>query len=103
MTFKISPKLQEFYNEMNKIISDSSYRPDWFYSQVGLCLNCVRYNYSQDELQEHLFSAGLSPNYPFNIEGDSSYTDEKETRTLYQNPARLAWIKQHATNHATSD
>ena len=98
MTFTISHKLQEFYNEMNKIISDPSYRPDWFDSQVGLCLNCVRYNYSQDELQEHLYYAGLSPTFPFN-NVRSDYTYEKETRTLYQNPARLAWIKQHATNH----
>ena len=100
MTFKISPKLQEFYNEMNKIISDPSYRPDWFYSKVGLCSNCAAYNYSQDELQEHLVSAELDPAFPFNIdEGDSSYIHEKYTDTLYQNPARLAWIKQHATNH----
>lgn len=101
MTFTISTELQEFYNEMNKVISDPSYRPDWFDSQVGLCLNCVRYNYSQDNLQDHLHSAGLSPIYPFNTE--SSYTYEKETNTLYRNTARLAWIKQHATNHATSD
>lgn len=100
MKFTISPKLQEFYNEMNKIISDPSYRPDWFNPKVGLCLNCVAYNYSQDELQEHLFSAGLSPVYPFNNdEGDSSYIHEKLTDTMYQNPARLAWIKRHATNH----
>lgn len=100
MTFTISPTLQEFYNEMNKIISDPSYRPDWFNPKVGLCLNCVAYNYSQDELQEHLFSAGLNPTYPFNNdEGYSSYTREKHTNTLYQNPNRLAWIKQHATNH----
>lgn len=102
MKFTISPKLQDFYNEMNKIISDSSYRPDWFCSKVGLCLNCVAYNYSQDELQEHLFSAGLSPTFPFNNGEDSSYTHEKHTDTLYQNPARLAWIKQHATNHANN-
>lgn len=98
MTFTISHKLQEFYNEMNKIISDPSYRPDWFNSQVGLCLNCVAYNYSQDELQEHLFSAGLSPSFPFNNGENSSYTHEKHTNTLYQNPARLAWITQHANN-----
>ena len=99
MTFTISHKLQEFYNEMNKIISYPSYRPDWFYSKVGLCLNCVAYNYSQAELQEHLFSAGLSPVFPFNNDdAESSYTHEKRTDTLYQNPARLAWIKQHANN-----
>lgn len=99
MKFTISHKLQEFYNEMNKIISDPSYRPDWFDSKVGLCLNCVRYNYSRDELQEHLFLAGLSPIFPFNNnDTESSYTHEKHTDTLYQNPARLAWIKQHATN-----
>lgn len=102
MKFTISHKLQEFYNEMNKIISDPSYRPDWFNPKVGLCLNCVAYNYSQDELQEHLFSAGLSPVFPFNNNENSSYTHEKHTNTLYQNPARLAWIKQHATNHATN-
>ena len=102
MTFKISPQLQEFYNEMNKIISDPTYRPDWFYSKVGLCSNCVAYNYSQDDLQEHLVSAELDPVFPFNIDGDSSHTYEKYTDTLYQNPARLAWIKQHATNHANN-
>lgn len=102
MTFTISPKLQEFYNEMNKIISNPSYRPDWFDAHCGLCSNCVAYNYSQDDLQEHLVSAELDTAFPFNIDGDSSYTYEKYTDTLYQNPARLAWIKQHATNHANN-
>lgn len=99
----MSPLLQDFYNEMYRIICDDSYRPEWFDCEHGLCWNLWKYLKSVGadfqtlsiidfELTNSFLASGLCSEYPFN----RCIVDfEKENK--YTNPKRLAWIRQHAS------
>lgn len=94
--------LKQFYIDMNNWIEAAYEGNPVFRSHTGLCYNLVRWgvdkNLNCSDLQEALvdqfMDAGLDPNYPFN-KNDTEYDDERKG-LMYQNPARLAWIKEHA-------
>lgn len=98
----MSPELKQFYVEMQEWIDagcpseGEKFDPDY-----GLCYNCIRFGgvQLQGELNLQFKDAGLSTVFPFNEDPElkDSYGDERLYGTIYENPARLAWIKKHAT------
>lgn len=101
----MSPLLQDFYNEMYRIISDDCYRPEWFDCELGLCTNfevfyCIAWptelsvfeqRVLDSELGEQFEKAGLNSDIPFNSNLDEYFSEKYK----YTNPKRLAWIRQH--------
>jgi len=98
----MSPTLQEFYNEIHKWIQAGCV-DDTFDRSNGLCDNLVDWRDSEDssrcvdEMQAQFIDAGLHPFYPFNSTR-LTYDLEAASNNIFTNPARLNWIKQHATN-----
>lgn len=98
MSTEITPEfreqLKQFCIELNAWIEDGAIYGRPFDNTVGLCGNFKYWkdsdiNYHAYKLMGYLFvEEGLDSDYPFGY-----YIGEEET--LYQNPARLAWIKEH--------
>lgn len=67
-----------------------------FTFDCGLCTNSYLHpnpEIMSSVLRMHFREGGLDPSYPFNSVS-ILYDEEVEKGTLYQNPARLAWIKE---------
>lgn len=98
----MSPELKQFYREIQGWI-DGGETPEWFKPSFALCKNLDRFaNYrgfnllSLDlEMMEQFQRRSLSIAFPFNY-GIWSIMGEAEAGKVYKNPARLAWIKEHA-------
>lgn len=99
----ISPSLQAFYREVQAWVDEGCPDRVDLMSVVGLCGNLSNWLAKQGlpndaidliyQEQSRLFeAAGLAPDYPFN-EDDCDYDLEINK---YRQPARLAWIKEHA-------
>ena len=114
---KQSRILAAFYQEMQKVV-DGGTSPTGLYgvfcAHEGLCKNLERYidavscgtargKEIKAEMQDQFFEAGLDSKYPFNSgwdwdksEPDLSYESEAKSITMYQNPKRLKWIRDHS-------
>lgn len=92
--------MKEFYQGILQALAGNP--PAWFESRYGLCRNYGNYLYEMTgsrstrwDIQDKFLDAGLDRIYPFN-DGSNSYEDEVKDGTVYKNPARLAWIEEHA-------
>ena len=112
---KQSKILADFYQEMQQAIyggvSPTRFR-DVFLAYEGLCENLNRYIDSiscgtargkevKAEMVDQFIKAGLDDEYPFNSdwdksESDLSYDSEAKSSTVYENPKRLKWIRDHS-------
>lgn len=101
----MSPNLQQFYIEINTWIESGCKGHKFFEADSGLCYNlsafCRNANLSEAEinyysytLREGFIRAAFEEHLPFNADY-YSYRRESCQHTLYKNPARLAWIKNH--------
>lgn len=100
----MSPELKNFYKAIQTWIDNGCPEDNqhYFVIYVGLCNNLewlggeriIENCKLRWEMVEQFRAAGLSPAYPFG--GHEELMKEKESRTIYSNPARLAWIKEHA-------
>ena len=97
----MSPELKAFYVWMQESIDGKNEHYPW----CGLCFNvynfaeqyymhCSSYDLAQ-QLIAHFEAHALEPNHPFD-QDYASYIYSKDNNSLYRNPQRLAWIKQHA-------
>lgn len=92
--------MKEFYQSILQALAGNP--PAWFESRRGLCRNYGNYLYEMTgsrftcwDIQDKFSKAGLDQIYPFN-DGSNPYGDEVKDDTVYKNPARLAWIEEHA-------
>lgn len=101
-TTQITPEfreqLKQFCIELNAWIEEGCpLGNDIFHRDDGICWSFIRWMYFRckkdlrmDECAARLFNGNR---FPF---GDSErFRREQIYHTLYQNPARLAWIKEH--------
>lgn len=99
--------LDRFYVELQAWIDGGCQAPSKFSRAYGLCGNLDGWCAHEDddaivfeELSDAMCisfdEAELSDIYPFNSRGDSDYKRERTAGAIYTNPARLAWIKEHA-------
>lgn len=96
--------LKQFYREIQQWIDDGCPEHEVFDTNNPLCKTLCYWGAMLalpeiDALSVEMGNAferdGLSGVFPFNsIRG--SMNREAKTGTVYQNPARLAWIKEHA-------
>ena len=100
-------QLREFYRDVNRAVKAET-KPAWF-KNCGLCDNLYNWyqnkagiNYRYKEWNRLKFrmlnqfeNAGLSRLLPFNQSKMHSYIKECYNDTVYQNPMRLEWIKNH--------
>lgn len=67
----------------------------WRWAKICAGLSRDRATTLDEELTRQFKVAGLDPTIPFNMHS-ATYAEERDTRTLYENPRRLKWIKNHA-------
>ena len=95
--------LQEFYNEINEWISKGCPYSVVFATNGGLCRNLSQYLKYNNALAkspvlampEQFLDAGLEFLMPFN-ESPEDYRDECNNNTVFLNPKRIKWVKDHA-------
>lgn len=99
----MSEQLKQFYRDLQEWLETGRPRHKTFDQQYGLCCNAAYYgdnffnDSSLEEEQADMFAAaGLCTEYPFNDGDHDSYMQESRSGDLFQNPTRLAWIKEHA-------
>lgn len=75
-----------------------------FWRSEGLCGNCYYFTNCPDaafdlrcELRRAFAASGLNRSVPFN-ESYADFKREVTSKSLYSNPQRLEWIKNHAQN-----
>lgn len=98
--------LWKFYMLMQQWIdSDFERSPFNFWTDDGLCLNLL--NYTKDapqgiyyelkqEMKESFYAAGLDGEHPFNPGKHMDYRNESDKGTMYENEARINWIRKHS-------
>lgn len=102
---KMTPALKKFYVDIQAAI-DAEVKPKWFDPDVGLCSNFANWrqtcmsvvtgNQLQREMQRQFLAAGFRTATPFNS-SIHEYKLEAMASKIYSNPARLQWIKDHAS------
>lgn len=97
--------LQAWINEGCPVENDHHFRKD-----RGLCANLDKwcmfdYEMSHEhslaldkELEEQFIEAGLNAYYPFNKANRIFFKEECDNWTMFENPERLAWIKNHCND-----
>lgn len=93
----MSPELKNFYKAIQAWIDNgcTEYNQHHFVIHAGLCGNLDWMNCKlRWEMVKQFRAAGLDAKYPFG--GFNTFLTEKESGTIYSNPERLAWIKEHA-------
>ncbi len=94
-----SPELTHFYRDILAWVEEGCPDHETFVRCAGLCYNLFTlfgYDLAR-EMDAQFKLAGLNPWYPFNHGSDSNYWSEKLSNTIYANPKRLAWIREHAS------
>ena len=90
---------RQFYREIQKWISEGMKAHPIFRKDVGLCsvyfLWGCHTNNKIHNIRDDFEAAGLHSDLPFN-ESLLDYNKERTTDSIYMNPRRLAWIKEHA-------
>lgn len=97
--------LGRFYIELQAWIDGGCKKHRSFSAKSGICeaLYCwANDNGASDALEYDLFltntnlfrASGLGSTYPFG--GSTALDRERRAAAVYTNPARLAWIKEHA-------
>lgn len=92
-----------FYRTIQSWLNEGMPPNGTFSRSDGLCLNAYWWarhsGYATGELKLELHNsfaqAGLKQLYPFN-ENSDGYLYEHGMETIYLNPVRLQWIKDHA-------
>ena len=104
---EIETYLKAFFKLLQKWIDEGCIRNDVFYIDQGICMSLYLYmtrllagDLSEQDMREvedyvhcKLFKEN---NTPFNTESNR-YWAERLNKTMYKNPARLAFIKKWAT------
>lgn len=88
--------LKQFYRQMQAWIDDGCPEHEVFSRRCGLCVNLASWAWGDDfnfDLKNQFDEAGLHRRHPFNGGNPEQYLNELDR---YKNPARLAWIKEHA-------
>jgi len=98
MNIEDVPRLKEFCQAMLEWIDGGCGDHEIFGSLVGLCRNHALFtrlpiDRPSDLLAEYFYE-NFNTCYPFG--GQLEYGAEVETSSLYQNPERLQWLKDHA-------
>lgn len=103
MAIKQSAEIAQFYREIQAWIDAGCPRHAVFSKSLGLCASVYNWAAKQfshivknnicDELDIQFIDAGLEDFFPFN---NCDFYHEAAYEALYNNPARLAWIKAHA-------
>lgn len=103
----VQDHLDQFYIELQAWIDGGCGEHRAFSRRAGLCANlndwCLSQSLSDDvwdevsgALADSFDEAELHDVYPFNSRGFVDYASERSVEAVYTNPARLAWIKEHA-------
>lgn len=89
--------LKQFYREIQAWIDAGCPEHDVFYKDDGICIQLELWpSYHEDlssKMKQSFRMSGLDEVYPFNEGSPEDYLAEED---YYKNPARLAWIKEHA-------
>lgn len=93
------PVQRQFYRDIQKWINGGMKGHQIFQKDIGLCFT-YRYwsRYTGNKLhdiRDDFKTAGLYQVSPFN-ENILDYNKERLAYSIYMNPRRLAWIKEHA-------
>lgn len=92
--------LKQFYREIQQWIDDGCPEHDVFKTYRPLCRSINAWSsfdpHLSAELKGQFLTAGLHRDYPFNMGDPDNYGDEANDDTVFKNPARLAWIKEHS-------
>ena len=93
------PVQRQFYREIQKWISRGMKDHPIFHKDIGLCVTYRLWGaYTNNKIHSMVndfTTAGLHHVFPFN-ESRPDYNKELWTDSIYMNPRRLAWIKEHA-------
>lgn len=91
--------LKQFYIEMQKWIDGGCGEHEIFRTYNSLCDTLLHWSSNGHALRKDMvksfITAELNEKYPFNKNPDH-WAGENLDATIYENPARLAWIKEHA-------
>jgi hypothetical protein len=91
---------KQFYKDILEWIETGEPASDTFSSNVGLCSSLLRWLGDDPkpyvDLLQDFKDAGLCFNYPFC--SYTMYACEQLAGSIYTNPKRLEWIKDHAAN-----
>lgn len=93
-------ELKQFYREIQQWIDDGCPDHDVFRKTTAICLSLERWLGYFDRkvnkiLEDSFNDAGLDFVLPFNKDL-GEFEVEMLNHSIYKNPARLAWIKEHA-------
>lgn len=99
----MSPQLKQFYRDLQAWIEGGQPHSGGLVKCAGLCFNlnmwAERNNVAAtqilQELQAQFIVRGLLDDYPFDA-SDKAYEQAAKNDEIYKNPARIAWIKEHA-------
>ena len=93
------PVQRQFYREIQKWISEGMKDHPIFHKDVGICSTYRLWGHLNKnkihDIETDFETAGLHSDFPFN-ENLLDYTEERTADSLYMNPRRIAWIKEHA-------
>ena len=93
------PVQRQFYRDIQKWISEGMKDHPVFRKYVGLCSTYHYWsrhtNNKIHKIGDDFKTAGLYQVFPFN-ENVLDYNKERLAYSIYMNPRRLAWIKEHA-------
>lgn len=93
------PVQRQFYREIQKWISEGMKDHPIFRKDFGLCSTYRFWGYHTDnkihDIRDDFKTAKLHFNLPFN-KTMQDYDKERTSDSIYMNPRRIAWIKEHA-------
>lgn len=95
--------LTDFYRDYAAWLDAGAPRNDIFFKRYGLCF-CLRRWLEANGVREYLkcdmdlqfIEAGLDPFFPFNDGEVKGYQKENKNHSCHLNPARVAWVREHA-------
>lgn len=98
ITPEFRKQLKQFCIELNAWIEAGCPEHKIFKIRDGICWNYSNWIHPNDQYSffpsDTPLRAFLGSTYPFSG-GYELFQIEQDSRTLYKNPARLAWIKEH--------
>lgn len=93
------PVQRQFYREIQKWIREGMKDHPIFHKYASICSIYRLWGFHTDnkihDMGDDFKTAGLDYYFPFN-ETVQDYSKELQTGSIYMNPRRLAWIKEHA-------
>lgn len=101
----MSEELKAFYKAYAAWLDAGAVNNDAFTCCAGMCFSLHRWAGCKGldcralrlELKEQFTNAGLNSSYPFNRD-EHKYDVECDDGAIHLNPARIAWVRKHATD-----